>query len=739
MTVEAEQIPDDLTRILALPRRPPVDCERDPRTRRWSPEARALVDVVTAQYSRGARLSCGCATRRVVLVGRGVVRVFREGRPGAVPPLPADFSVDDFCADNGHDDAAVQAVRKLRLGALSSDAEVTLPGLGHPCITSLNPVQAWVLRELPIVGGALGSISIGAGKTIMGILAPLAVRCRTAVLLAKPDQRLHYRLAYLRLREHFRVPSMVFDKPDAAGTFLLRGMPVLRFVPYSLLSRPESTNYLNQLNPDMIIADEAHCLSSAPGPQKQGSARTGRFLDFVRNRDNVIFCAWSGSLINKSLLDVTHLSAYALGLGSPYPIVSDEVAAWASVIDPSRDPDRVSDTAAALKLAFGNNRRQLNAAPLESFSDVRAGIQKRVVETPGVITTKSSSVGCSIKIHERTIHTVPSAVQEALAVVRNEWRRPDGEELVEQVERARCAREVGVGMYYRWEYPKGEPVDLRERWRAARGFWNKEVREKLFHPTVHLDSPALCWNAAARHYRGRDGSEGACEKCRGTGEVIHKVCGGTGVVSGDDCTCASGRVTCGKCGGDGGAGPYQGPLPVWNAASWPDWSAVCDLVEPVSRPVWIDDFLAQDAAKWAKEHRGVVWYATNAFGRRVAEIAGLPCHGGGIHAEGKILAEKGDRSIIASIKAHSEGRDGLQHRFHEQLVAEVPSSGKAWEQLLGRLAREGQQSPEIDTWVYTHVAENKDALRKAIMYAEFDEEMSPNRQLLLAADIDFEL
>src|SRR6185436_20451349 len=49
----------EVERILALPRRPPVNCERMPGTRLYVPETQALVEYVTAQYSRGPR-KCAC-------------------------------------------------------------------------------------------------------------------------------------------------------------------------------------------------------------------------------------------------------------------------------------------------------------------------------------------------------------------------------------------------------------------------------------------------------------------------------------------------------------------------------------------------------------------------------------------------------------------------------------------------------------------------------------------------------
>ena len=62
---------------------------------------------------------------------------------------------------------------------------------------------------------------------------------------------------------------------------------------------------------------------------------------------------------------------------------------------------------------------------------------------------------------------------------------------------------------------------------------------------------------------------------------------------------------------------YQGDLPVWHSETWSSWVAVRDTVEHETEAVWVDDYLAIDAAKWAKEHNGIVWYSHDAFGQRV--------------------------------------------------------------------------------------------------------------------------
>lgn len=678
---EAQQT--ELQRILALPRRPVVNCERDSQ-RRWAPQAQALIEVVTAQYTRGPRLSCGCQPRRVEMQTDGHIVVFRQGRPDRPPPPPLLTTATAFIADNAHNRETVEVVGNMRPGQIAE-----LPGLGaNFCLTELNPVQAWILREAPRAGGIFGLISVGAGKSLSGILVALAMPTVTnAIIFGKPDQRRHYRVNYLRAREHFRVPSMIFEgmQGQPGWSFLIPGEKVLRFVPYSQLSNPKSTELLESINPDMIIADESHCLSS------RGASRTMRFLRYMTSHPNVVFCNWSGSTIKKSLKDASHLAAHALGMSSPYPLPPKEVEKWAAVMDPLLMPDTKSATAHALYGAFAGTMPNADARFLSTSDDVmpvREGFRERVVETAGVISTLSSSVTASITISEREAPRLPESVRTALMKVRNEGLRPaDDMPLVETMEITMCAREAGAGFSAYWSFPRGESKELIEEWKARRKVWNKALRRKLLMGERHMDSPQLCTNAAQR----------AWQQPR-----------------------------------------YEGDLPVWPEEAWPPWCEIKDQVEPDPRVMWIDDFLAKDAAAWAQEHVGIVWCQSIAFGKKVAQLAKINYHGGGANAEEKILAEDGKKSIVVSIDAHSTGRDGLQFKFYKQLVAEPPSSGDRWEQLLGRLAREGQEAETVETWIYGHTGEYRDAMIKAVGLAEFIQQTTPNRQLLLAADIDVE-
>lgn len=654
----------EIERIRALPEREPYDTDRQA-DGRYAAETERLIDEVTRRFAR-RRLTCACRGRRVEITGQRVL-IYHEAEAGdEFPPLPVEMSFSEFAAD---DPEAAKEVREAK------NPIVELKGLGHPrCLTRLNVPQAWALFEMS--EGGIGLMTVGSGKTILSILAALAFATKTAVLLAKPDQRIHYKRAYEQLRQHFKVPTMVFE---GSTGYIVPGTPALHFVPYSLLSNAKSTALLESLQPDLIICDEAHSLSA------KTSSRTMRWLRYLTAHLDVKVCAWSGSLVNKSIKDAAHIFAHALGLKSPYPIKSDDVDAWSAVIDPSPVPDTTSTTSHDLRRVFGNGK-VLRGGIEELFhgsDDVRLGFRSKVDRTPGVVSTRGSAATCSISIRERKAPPIPKAVLEALATVRQRWVRPDGEELAEAVEQARTAREVACGFYYHFVF-RDEPDELIQEWFDKRKEWNRELRKKLLAGEVHLDSPLLCANAAER----------AWQEPR-----------------------------------------YVGDLPVWPAQNWLPWAAIKDKVEPISKAAWLDDFLAVDAADWAKKNRGIVWCQSGAFGRRIAQLAGLPYHGGGPGAEAAILAEDGSRSIIASLKAHSEGRDGLQHRFHKMLVAETPSSGKGWEQMLGRLVRIGQTSDEVEVELYAHVYEMKEAFRKAYEYAEFVQATTPNRQMMLAADI----
>lgn len=565
--------------------------------------------------------------------------------------------------DDEQDPVKARALIELMTGRLRRTRITPCTCGERGCIRELKFAQAWALYELSIVGGLLGPIGVGHGKTGLDILAPLVIpNCKVAVLLIPPGLREQLLRDYLAWDEHFNVPTLMLDNGKG---YIVPGAPTLHVVPFSKFSRATATDLLESIRPDTIIIDEAH---KARHPD---TATTKRILRYFSAHPETRLACWSGTLTAASIEDYAHLSALALREQSPLPLDPGTVKEWALAIDPSDWPAPMGHL---MKLC-------------EPGEHIHQGYHRRLVQTMGVVATKAGAIDASINLHERKVET-PAHVKDLLKDVRATWIRPDGEELVEIIEMKAAARQLACGFYYRWKFPKGEPEDLILRWFAARKAWHKELREKLKRSREHLDSPLLCAKAAIRYYQDP---------------------------------------------------PYTGDLPTWNAEHWLEWRDLRDQVYHETEAIWVDDFLAQDAATWALKHRGVVWYEHEAFGRRVAELSGLPMHAGGPGAEDRILAEKGDRSIIASIKAHGTGRDGLQHKFHEQLVANPPSGGDAWEQLLGRLHRIGQRADEVDTWVYRHETEMADAIDSAVVKAKYIQGTMGTRMKLLNANTTFSI
>lgn len=537
--------------------------------------------------------------------------------------------------------------------------------LGRRCVSELLPAQAWALWEAGLCGGLLGALAVGSGKTLVGVLAPRVLAgCRHAALLVPPGLVNQVVSEYLVYREHFRVPSLV----SGLDSWLAEpGAPVLRVVPYSRLSRPESTALLDELDLDAVVADEAHHLRG------REAARTRRILRLFLRRPDTKLLAWSGTVTGKSLRDFAHLAALSLCEGSPLPLDPDEVERWAAAVDPSDWP------------APAGELRKLVAAT--GATGARDAVRVRLSETRGYVsTTSATSCSASLVLRERRPPPAPPSVAEALADVRRTWTRPDGEELVEAVEVARVVREVASGFYYRWLFPGDPPAEVLDEWFAARRDWRRELRVKLSDAGPYMDSPHLCAAAAERARRGEVSSETA---------------------------------------------------PTWHSATWARWAAVKDRVEHTTEAVWLDRWLARDAAAWARgASSGVVWYVHDAFGKAVAEAANLRAYSGG--DDGDLRAEiAAGRPIVLSLRAYGTGFDGLQRTYRRALVTNLPSSGDAWEQLVGRLHRQGQEADEVSFEVYRHEPEVAAALDKALTQAKYVEGVTGSRQRLLSADVEW--
>ncbi len=548
------------------------------------------------------------------------------------------------------------------------------------CPTPLLPVQAWALEEINLYGGLLGPIGVGDGKTLLDLLAPMVMPdCKVAVLLIPAFARVQLvEIDWEFYEQHWKLPNR------AGARFFTPNVPVTHVLAYSELSSASNSSRLSEIKPDFIVGDEAHALRNS------GTARGKRFNRFMKENPNVRSAFWSGTLTSKALADYAHFADGALGEGSPVPRHYPTLQEWGGALDPIKVGEMPTPPGQLLRLC-------------DKGETLMSAWQRRLCETPGVVSSpEDGSCKASLTFSERKVVT-PSSVLDAYAKFQASWEREDGERIVSGLDKARYMRQIASGLYTRWRWPRNEPLPVRRTWIETRKLWHRELAEKLEHSKEFMDSPLLLTKAAIRWHEGYvhiEHKEGK-ESKRYEIEPHTK----------------------------------NGPLPTWPAANWLEWKKIRDTALPETEAVWIDDFLARDCAVWAAAQVGIVWYEHVAFGAMVAKLGGLPQFGPGEEASRNILAERGTRSIVASIRSHGTGKN-LQP-FSRSLVANPPSDGATWEQLIGRTHRTGQQADSVGIGVYRHLPSMVEALDKAKVLAAHIQGTFGGRQKLLIASYSF--
>jgi hypothetical protein len=558
------------------------------------------------------------------------------------------------------------------------------------CIDTMRLTQALALWEIGIAGGLLGPIGTGHGKTMLDLLAPAAFAHHAGipdvlcVLFVPPGLVKQLVRDYDYIGQHMRMPTMVIQgSPETRVADPVLGVapPRLNVMPYSRISLKDSTTWLSTVRPHAIIADEVHKL------RDRKTATTKRVMRYFDEYRETRFAGWSGSITSKSIADYAHLAALALKGGSPLPIDPETVDEWARAVDPSDNP---ADPGALLDGLIASGC----CKPGESLY---TGISRRILETRGVVSTSSQAVDCELVIAERKVGAIPPHIRELISKALD-FERPDGEELVTAMQAVACAIEIACGFHHRWIYPKHvfpRDAQLVQDWLGARKEWNKELRSMLKAGGEHMDSPLLLEHAAERFHGYR---------------------------------------------------PQKQGLPTWGSLYYRAWRDIKPLVKYQPDPVRIDDYLVRSTAEWMAANRGIVWCAHVPFGEWLHELTGYPNFGGGDaaklallgdHARG-IVGERGERSVICSIKALGTGTNGLQFYFSNQLFANgLPPDPAACEQTLARLHRPNQVSKTVRAEFHMHTAELRKHVKAALRATSYVEGTTRQAQKLSLASESF--
>ena len=488
----------------------------------------------------------------------------------------------------------------------------------------LRPIQAIALYEMAQVGGLLGPIGVGAGKTLITLLAPVVLGAKRPLLI---------------------LPAKLVDKTKREMRELMmhwRVHPNITIKSFEWLGRVQAKSYLNDTLPDLLVLDEAHRIRNLK------AARTRRIKRYA-DEHGVKMVALSGTLVRKRVNDWAHLAAMTLKDGSPAPRKWNTIAHWGAALDHDA------------KIPPG-----VLSAWEQDGETTREAYQRRVAATPGVVATETGLVGVALNGFAWS-KALPADLVMALDDLARDWILPDGFTVTDPLHYYRAARQLALGVYYRWVY---QPP---EEWRDARLYWSRFVRH-------------------------------ACRYMRDNGTPF------------DSELQVANAVTAGRV-DDGGI-----------LANWREWRP---RFTPEVEHVWVTDSIVEELIAFAHSDKpALVWIEISAVGDKMQSL-GLDYYGRQQRtADGRhILDASPKQSIALSMNSCDEGLN-LQ-AWQRAIYTAPTADATKWEQTLGRYHRPGQQADELEVHIAQLAEHHEESWFRALYHARFLQETTGQQQKLL--------
>lgn len=370
------------------------------------------------------------------------------------------------------------------------------------------------------------------------------------------------------------------------------------------------------------------------------SARTKRMNRFMNLYPNTEFVGMSGSPVHRSLMDYAHFLIWALKDSAPVPHSYIERQTWADCLDDTMPDWARPDPGALLDFC-------------REGESPRSGYKRRLIEAPGFVSSPGLSTNVGLRVCEVPYPTIPPEVKNAFLRLRNHNEMPDGEVATTAMDQTRHARALFLGFYLRWVWPDGKrDVEWLKKRRAWRTFVRKMTSRS--HDGYWLDTEAQVATAV------RAGLIPCAEyEETATGSILRE-----------------------------------------NVNVYEEWVEVRDerqarwgSRDPPTEAVWISDYMVLELERWAKNNKGIIWIENPALLEKMRS-RGHVCFEAG---NDEIEKETGNRSVFASF-AHSVGKNCAM--FSQMLFSNPLTSGKAWEQALGRSHRPKQKADEVIAEVY---------------------------------------
>lgn len=162
------------------------------------------------------------------------------------------------------------------------------------------------------------------------------------------------------------------------------------------------------------------------------------------------------------------------------------------------------------------------------------------------------------------------------------------------------------------------------------------------------------------------------------------------------------------------------------------WAEIKDAFEPETEPFWICEEPLKQIAERTRNGE-LVWLEHRAIGARLEEDFGVAYHASkGLDAQGRMIESKNtSHKVAVSVASCSTGRN-LQVWSKNYISCPMPQ-GAAWEQLIGRTHRDGQQADEVSVTVRIGCTQNKIDFEQARADASYIEGVQGQPQKLSLA------
>ena len=350
-------------------------------------------------------------------------------------------------------------------------------------VSALNAAQAHFLTELfANRGRSVAPFRTGGGKTLASLLAATVLekalgRPLKAVLVVPASGRPKTELEAGDYARHWR-----------AHPFTL--------VSYETLSHPNHAQWLEAAQPDVLLLDETHKVKN---PRSKAWGRIRKYLATREIAGSTVYLVpFTASYVGRSIMESWHYTRAAMRDRAPVPVSEDEAKVWASTMD-----EKVDELARLLPGAIST----LGPRPdgdLTRVDRARKVYGTRLVSTPGIVATMDGVPPVTLKLSAHALPTA-AAVEQAVTFLRKHKVLPNGDSFESAMRVWAVARQLGLGMYYRFDPPPPRAwVEARKAWHTF-ALAHSTSRSKWGDSTVHVanavDRGALDDGGALAHWR----------------------------------------------------------------------------------------------------------------------------------------------------------------------------------------------------------------------------------------------